>query len=257
MGLGAGGVGIPVRHTERAMSSWSSPGSRRPKSSYAICGVQRSGSSLLCEAMGRTRVAGYPTEYFLEWEDSEWARSRGVSSRQGYVDLVLGTGSTENGVFGVKLMWNYFPEVLSRLGELPGHAQLSPAALCSAVFPRLRYVWITRADTVRQAVSWAMAAQTNIYSASQMEHRIPERQPRYDFELIDNLHRLVLEGEAGWRAHFDNCGVEPLRVVYEDLVDDYEGTVLRVLDYLGLPPARPTLEGERTMVRQATALNDE
>jgi LPS sulfotransferase NodH len=224
-----------VRHTERAMSSWSSSGSRRPKRSYAICGVQRCGSSLLCEAMGLTTVAGYPSEYFLEWEDSEWARSQGVSSRQDYVDLVRATGSTENGVFGVKLMWNYFPEVLSRLGELPGHAQLSPAALLSAVFPRLRYVWITRNDQVRQA----------------------EQQPRYDFELIDNLHRLVLEGEAGWRAHFDDCGVEPLRVVYEDLVDDYEGTAVRVLGFLGLSPLKPALEGERTMVRQATALNDE
>jgi LPS sulfotransferase NodH len=207
--------------------------------------------------MGLTTVAGYPSEYFLEWEDSEWARSQGVSSRQDYVDLVRATGSTENGVLGVKLMWNYFPEVLSRLGELPGHAQLSPAALLSAVFPRLRYVWITRNDQVRQAVSWAVAAQTNIYSAAQLEHRIPEQQPRYDFELIDNLHRLVLEGEAGWRAHFDDCGVEPLRVVYEDLVDDYEGTAVRVLGFLGLSPLKPALEGERTMVRQATALNDE
>lgn len=137
------------------------------------------------------------------------------------------------------------------------HSELSPQALLASVFPGLRYVWITRADTVRQAVSWALAAQTNIYSARQLEHRTPEQQPRYDFELIDNLHRLVLEGEAGWRAHFDDCGVEPLRVVYEDLVDDYEGTALRVLDFLGLPPLTPALAGQRTMVRQAAALNDE
>lgn len=228
----------------------------RVRASYAVCGVQRSGSSLLCEALSLTGVAGFPSEYFLEWEDAEWARSRGATSRSAFLDLVLREGISPNGVFGVKLMWNYFPDVVGKLRALPGCAQLAPGPLLARLFPDIRYIWIVREDRVRQAVSWAIAAQTNIYSASQSSWRVPEQEPHFDFELIHNLHRLIVEGEAGWKAHFDACGVEPLRVVYEELAADYEGTARCALEYLGLEPLTPVFSGEREMRRQATAVND-
>ncbi len=226
------------------------------RSSYAICGVQRSGSSLLCEALTLTRVAGFPREYFLEWEDAEWGWPRSSPSRSAFLDRVLREGTSSNGVFGVKLMWNYFPHVIDGLRALAGCPDLPPGPLLHRLFPNLRYIWIVRENRVRQAVSWALAAQTEIYSAQQLRERAPRREPQFDFELIHNLHGLILEGEAGWRAHFDACGAEPLRIVYEDLAADYEGTARRALEYLGLTPLDPIFQGEREMRRQATELND-
>lgn len=207
--------------------------------------------------MERTRVAGQPEEYFPGWEDSEWARAHGVTTRHQFLQLVLEKGRSLNGVFGLNLMWNYFPEVVSGLRQLPGCANLEPPALLSRIFPNLHYVWIVRNDKVRQAVSWAIAAQTEVYAAHHLQHWRPRQKPRFDFDQIDHLYSRILEGEAGWRAHFDASGVEPLQILYEELVDDYEGTALRVLDYLGVSPLTPLLWGERWMVRQATGLNDE
>ncbi len=195
------------------------------RASYAICGVQRSGSSLLCEALHRTRVAGLPSEYFLPQPGSNGQEQIGVGQPvEDVLRAIFRAGSTANGVFGTKLMWNYFPAVVTRLRELPGRNGLESHALLPSVFPGLRYVWIVREDKVRQAVSWAIAAQTNIYASFQLAHREPARKPEFDFQLIDNLHGLILLGERGWRGHFEKAGVQPFRVVYEELAADYEGT---------------------------------
>jgi len=251
-----------------------------PQTSYAVCGAQRSGSSLLCEGLKRTALAGRPEEYFIPWESDapddlpnrasdvfgpspDWSKSHGVErpTPKEFVQLVLREGSTPNGVFGMKLMWNYFLTIVRLLHGLPECDALEPPALLARVFPNLHYVWILRKDKVRQAVSWAIAEQTGVFAERQGDSRPPReswlKNARFNFEQIDHLHTQVLQGEAGWRAHFDLAGVEPLTVFYEDLVDDFEGNVLRVLDYLGIEYATPFAFGEIELLRQSTPLNDQ
>jgi trehalose 2-sulfotransferase len=65
------------------------------------------------------------------------------------------------------------------------------------------------------------------------------------------------EHNAAWQGFFDGCGVEPLEVVYEELVEDYEGTVLRLLDGIGITiPQNFTVKKPR-MKRQADDLSEE
>jgi len=213
--------------------------------SYLICGVQRSGSFLLCEALKNTGLAGVPEEYFLgpesyiaNWENGEWARQNGAATRQDFLRLVLEKGSTPNGVCGAKLMWNCFAEVMRKLGEMHEYQGLPETARFGAVFPNLHYIWIVRRNRLRQAVSWARAAQTRIYAWNGGEPPAPGKEPHFDFTFIDNLHRLVREGEAGWQAYFQACGATPFKVVYEELVENYEGTALAILDFLGCPIQR-------------------
>src|ERR1041384_2279142 len=105
----------------------------KPKISYVICAVQRSGSFLLCEALNNTGLAGVPEEYFLNneegWEDGTWARQHGVKTRPDYLNLVFEKGTTSNGVFGAKVMWNYFHDMLKRLRELPQYQDLDAPQL--------------------------------------------------------------------------------------------------------------------------------
>jgi hypothetical protein len=72
-------------------------------------------------------------------------------------------------------------------------------------------------------------------AAFQLETQRPLREPEFDFQLIRNLHGLVLEGEAGLKDHFVRSGAKPLRIVYEDFVGDYEGPALNVLRFLTNP----------------------
>ncbi|MGB7538052.1 MAG: Stf0 family sulfotransferase [Anaerolineales bacterium] len=232
----------------------------KPRTAYVVCGVQRSGSSLLCEALKNTGLAGRPEEFFLDtegWEEGEWARRHGVTSRREFLRLVFREGTAPNGVFGVKIMWNYFHTMLGRFRQLPEYEGMEAVPLMTALFPGKRYIWIIRRDKIRQAVSWARAGQTQIYARRKGDIPVPKGESIFDFSLIDNLHRLILEGEAGWSTFFRDCGVCPFQVAYEDLAGAYERTALDILDFLDVAhPANPVF-GERLLQKQADALNDD
>ena len=47
--------------------------------------------------------------------------------------------------------------------------------------------------------------------------------------------------EAGIQEFFSEAGIVPLTLVYEDFIQEYEGTVKRVLDYLELDSTSVTV----------------
>ena len=78
-----------------------------------------------------------------------------------------------------------------------------------------------------------------------------------DFALIDEKYELIRWGETVWDAFFSAVDTDPMTVVYEDFVRDYEATILRVLVYVGIDrPADLTLDAPR-LAQQATSRNDE
>ena len=80
---------------------------------------------------------------------------------------------------------------------------------------------------------------------------------RFSFAAIDHLKLRIDEHNAAWRAFFEGCGVEPLEVLYEDLVEDYEGTVLRLLEGVGVSIPEDFAVEEPKMRRQADELSEE
>jgi LPS sulfotransferase NodH len=85
---------------------------------------------------------------------------------------------------------------------------------------------------------------------------VPQQEPEFDFILVDNLYKLILEGETGWFDFFKRCGVTPFKVVYEDLVEAYEPTALNILRYLNIPYPENLLFDERKLQKQADGLNE-
>ena len=76
-------------------------------------------------------------------------------TRAAYIERVHQLGTTDNGVFSAKLMWNYLPLVLERVEEMPEHRGRSEKDKLEVLFLRLDgLVMLTRRDKVRQAVSW-------------------------------------------------------------------------------------------------------
>lgn len=225
---------------------------------------------MLCRALADTGVAGSPEEYFLTgpaeafppgwrfWEDGLFAQPYGRMDREGYLKLVFGLGTTPNGVFGAKLMWNNVPWVLEKLRELPRFAGLDRSGLIHALLPNLRVIHLTRRDRVRQAVSWARAAQDGVWVVSDTEPAVPAAETAYDYDFIAGLEGLLIEGESGWRELCAELGVTPLEIVYEDLVDParYPDAIRAALTYLGIDDTEIAVPPPRTH-RQADELNDE
>ena len=154
-------------------------------------------------------------------------------------------------------MWNYFEETVLKLQELPQFSSLEVPVIIENLFPDVQYIWIVRRNKVRQAVSWAIAAQTGIYAKWQEEFRQPLQEPVFDFDQIDDLHDLILEGEAGWQNYFESNQIEPFKVYFEDLVEAYEGTGKKILDSLDVPYPDNLAFGQRKMKKQGTSLNED
>ena len=231
----------------------------KPHTSYIICATQRSGSHLLAEALEITGIAGRPREYF--WDESAWLQRWGlsVSSYADYLSQVIEHGTTPNGVFGATLMGSYFSNVISKLKRLPGmevKSQVSGDLLKSA-FPNLHYIWLTRNDRVRQAISYWKALQTDVWCQTTEELPIPIQEPIFSFESIDSFVQGITIYERNWQHYFDRCGIQPVRVFYEELVSAYEAAAHRILRNLKIAGADPVVFAERRLKKQADAVSEE
>jgi trehalose 2-sulfotransferase len=220
----------------------------RPSRSYLICANARCGSTLLSRALSDTGIAGHPDEFFVTgppeafapgstfWEDGPLARQHGVTDRNRFIELVYEVGSTPNGVFGVKWMWNYVGWAVDNFRQVPRFSGASTEEIFHEMFPGLRVVHVVRRDQLRQAISWLRAAEDGVWVVSDDEPARPIREPIYQHDVIAGMMDLIAEGERKWLDLYVTLGLSPLTVVYEDLTapDGYDPTIRRVLRHLDL-----------------------
>ena len=62
--------------------------------------------------------------------------------------------------------------------------------------------------------------------------------------------------EVAWTTYFEENGIEPLTVVYEDFLESYEETLEATLGFLGVP-ADERSAPELGMSRQSDSTSDE
>ena len=239
---------------------------RPPRRAYLVCATPRSGSTLLCEMLVNSGVAGRPAEHI----ETLRPLGRAVEPREYYPGVeevlellpasapprphdapiaerlagLLRHATTPNGVFGTKVMWGYFPDLQELLAELPELAPLDDAARLTRLLGDVRYVHVFRRDHVAQAVSMWRAVQTRAWRAD--HHDVVE--PRYSFIGIDHLVRMLDAHDEAWCAWFQRHAIQPLRLSYDEVAADPAGTLHRTLEFLGVladldcePPGDPPL----------------
>jgi LPS sulfotransferase NodH len=230
-----------------------------PAISYIIASVQRSGTHLLCSILRSTGLAGSPGEHFLSKPGETWEKRWGAPSRVAYMRNVLRQNTTGNGVFGTVVMWSYFERMLQMLQEIPGYETLNGAQLVAAVFCKPKYIWMRRRNHVEQAVSWAMACQTGMWTRKPEEKSQPQAIPVFNFKVIDEWCNRIVAHDEGWANYFRENQIEPLVLFYEDVVASHRAAAERVLEFLGLqfpvgieiPP--PAVEKQATRISEEWA----
>ena len=243
--------------------------SGEPTRTIVIASSQRSGSSLLAEALWATGCAGAPDEYFsasviAEAADNlgiprfttaerlrrqvkrgtlrvQWRRSLRIDPRSldGYLRYLYAHRTSPNGVFSVKIHWDHFAELSQRglrLEDLP---------------QPISWIHISRGDLLAQAVSLARANRTNQWNTRRVPNHRRAPSLEYDDAAVLSAYRVLAEAAAQWPRFFEQAGITPISVVYEDLDAEYEPTVRRVLDGLGIDVgdiAEPELQRQRDAI---------
>ena len=127
---------------------------------YAIIFSHRSGSSLLCNLLSQTNIAGTPDEFFLHWQGRAY-KNYDISDYPAYINRVIQESQTNNLVFGIKTLTSDFLAACNRLEAFPNYKNRSNAEKIRILFPNIKFIYLTRRHKVRQAISWWKAAQTD------------------------------------------------------------------------------------------------
>jgi trehalose 2-sulfotransferase len=214
----------------------------KPRRSYFICCVPRTGSWLLSESLQSAALAGKPREYFAPEAYHNFIRRWKLPPNSGFPEFLarLETeAATPNGIWGAKVHWYQFEDLLAKLRTLPGLSTLPLPALIPVAFANPQYIYLTRRDRARHAVSYARASETKVWwdiaSGTENGRMLLTRTPRLDESKLDRMLRIIKDHNRAWRKYFAACGVTPLRVYYEDLAKDPTTEVRRILDFLNIP----------------------
>jgi trehalose 2-sulfotransferase len=257
---------------------------------YLVCSTQRSGSTYLCQLLGGTGTLGHPMEFFEARAETGLPPHPGyflaglprtgagirddlrptagppysdlttVDGWEAHVERTFALGTTPNGVFGAKLMWNQLPDLQQHAASIERFAGLTGLELLQDLFQGelgVHFVWMRRRDKVRQAISLWRALQTRTW---RLENPDGDGDPpvlRYSFDGIEHLRRRLSADDVAWERFFDRHEIVPTELVYEeDVAPDSEYSVRRVAAAVGVPvPA--DWAPEAPMVRQSDALSDE
>jgi LPS sulfotransferase NodH len=217
----------------------------RPSLSYLICCAERTGSTLLGNALIGTGIAGRPRSYFNRVAHFSPKMQRildGAKDDDTYIDRVIAAATTPNGVVGAKVHWEHFLNLIHKIERIePAHSDIASASVperLQAHFPNLRYVWLVRKNAVARAISHYRVMKTGRW---QLDSRWTtddtggEGEPGFDFDGIDAFVRLGEAEDAHWLKFFRTHDISPLELIYEELVRDLEGTLRRVLQFLDIP----------------------
>jgi trehalose 2-sulfotransferase len=253
---------------------------------YLVCATPRSGSTLLCEGLKATGLAGRPEEYFeavaatgrpprpedyLRGSDDPeplaqlgasaapepppYSSLAGIASYAEHLARARRWGTTPNGVFGAKLMWDHVGELRALAA---GQRDLEPLELLAELFDRPSYVWVRREDVVRQAVSLWRALQTQSWRDDSTDGPAARDAPqlRYSFAALRHLVARLNEHDARWERLLAAADAPVLQVTYEQLTSDLAGAIRRTLDQIGVRLPDGHRPAPPAMRRQADELSE-
>jgi LPS sulfotransferase NodH len=241
----------------------------RSTRSVVVASMPRTGSTLLCSALERTGLVGVPLEYllprFLESGhrvlgaphptqreqrrllfrrlrlQREWWGYREIepASLPAYIAGLVSRRSSANGVFGLKVFWNHFQDAQA-MGFHP-----------SQLPQPVTWIHLDRRDRIAQSVSLVKASQSGTFAMREPARPAAER-THYDDGALLRAWQGLRDGTSEWNGYFKAHRITPIRVWYEDLASDYEGTITGLLEALGFQDVKVPPPIHR---RQADAVN--
>jgi len=230
-----------------------------PKLCYTIWFSQRTGSTLLCQALESTGVAGVPREWFNCPPDLLTTFKKADHAE--LQEYLFKLGTTKNGIFAINHSFHepHFAQLIETLRKFPACPPTAEKRIdvWEQVFPNHRHIFMTRRNKVRLAVSWWRAIQSEEWHIPIGEQRKSiDLSNAYSFDAINHLYMECSMREAGIQEFFAEGGITPLNIFYEDFIQNYEPTVRTLLDYLELDSASVSITPP-TLTKTADAVSEE
>ena len=227
----------------------------KPAVALVVCSSPRTGSGLLCSALWSTGLCGEPDEYLASETRRDYEAVWGTAGDRAYVEELLRRTTTHNGVFGMKVHWEHTPHT-SWLAPSLDITSGDALEILGALAPRVHFVQTSRRDRVRQAVSLykRRVSRTKPPPTAAPSPDSAEDIP-FDYDAVRGFVEELDSYEQRWSECFATAGIEPMRIWYEDhLEDDYVETVRGILEMMGIATRDVVVTTD--FEKQADALSD-
>jgi LPS sulfotransferase NodH len=237
-----------------------------PQERYLIlCATQRTGSTMMLDDLlnvaGRwgadgeiLRNALFTTNVAKAYPVPDWAAAWSLARSKNRVQHVI----------VLKVMFHYVAYLDAAIrGALPARRPPVPDFTPERFdafhefFRDAIWVSIERRDVFAQAVSMYLAEATQLWEIKAASPPQPGamRPPPYDRERLEVYLRAFTRERAQWPQFFAHYGITPLRLTYEDAVDNYPRYLDEVFAATSLKRA-PTVP-ERRFVKVGSVINEQ
>lgn len=213
-----------------------------PAAGYIICGTPRSGSTLLCDLLQQTGVAGRPNSYYRLQSIPDFVARWNIEPGEGldferrYLAAAIKAGTGDTGMFGLRVHALSLFDLLGRLAMLHP-AEPTDRARIDAAFGTTIYLRLRRQDKVAQAISRVKAEQSGLWhrrvDGGAREQVKPYEAPVYDAAKLSAFIDEMEKHEAVFDAWVAGQDITPIDVSYEELSADPRETLARILLALG------------------------
>ena len=208
----------------------------------------RSGSTALCNCMEKTGLLGRPQEYFNTRGCFEnLLRESHAFEMSGFINFLRSKFASANGIFGFKTNFNdFYPFIKS--------------GVYRQIFTNTKFIFLTREDIVRQAVSLYIASEKDFWHKTQNEfvignsHNEKKEVPFDAQNITSNISSLLYE-ESNWKIFFQVTNIKPFCVTYEDMALDFPGTVINIANYIGINVDNKLVQ-DTSFIKLSDDLND-
>jgi len=220
-----------------AESDFEDPGATRQV--IVIASTPRSGSNLLGYMLRENGGFGYPLEYLSYVDLPYWSRRFGTARMDRLMGHFMKRRTSKNGNFVIKAHWHQFSKHTDNLETLTNGLGVK------------RFLWIYRSSLIEQAISWAIADQTNVWISGTQ----PRREARYDYDEIVRFARYVENENANWQSYLSqNYPDNSLVVDYDSVINPPNPTTAALKEFLDLDS---DLAPSRRTRRQSTSINQD
>lgn len=215
----------------------------KPKKVLIICFTPRSGSSLLTELVAQTGLLGRAGEYLNPAFIPNILKVSPASNPLEYLVRILNHTKSENEVSSIEVTWFHLTLFFKSLAINPMlHRMPWPLDISS------HFIYLNRENFVAQAISLYKATETGLFHTTQLgQEQQNTEYPKlhFDGEKIKHWCEHLLQQEFGFEKWFSAHGIHPLRIRYEDFIQNKKLSLTLIGDHVGVN------------VRDRLMLNDE
>ena len=183
---------------------------------YVICTTPRTRSTVLCDLLVSSNVAGYPREYHEGHESLKDLDITDPATYQKYVSV----STSPNAVCGIQVMHEK-KHIVEKFID----------------FKKLKCIWLRRENKIKQAISLLKAIKRNCFYETDETRKndgLNQIKITHD-EIIYHTFKFTAE-DMSWAHYFQENLISPLTIWYKDLETETQQkeTLRKVLEFLSI-----------------------